>query len=181
MYYVSKLLPFMAAAIPVYILLRFLFIKRRNIITINYRHEAALFIFIIFIIGLASITVFPKSSATLSNGKHVTNLIPFKVFKETYINTFKYHIMSSLTVFIGNIVMFMPFGFFPALLWKGFSLKKTFLLGCASSLFIELCQLLLPRNTDVDDLWLNTLGAVLGYSLYKLLEKRFKNKLDLYK
>ena len=31
------------------------------------------------------------------------------------------------------------------------------------SLSIELCQLFNRRNTDIDDLMMNTLGAVIGY------------------
>ena len=171
----------MLSAIPAYILLRFILIRHRKIKTINYRHEFALLIFIVFIFGLASLTVFPESSATVSNGKHETNLNLFKVFKVTYINVFKYHNMISLMVFFGNIVMFMPFGFFPALLWEGLSVKKALLLGSACSLLIELCQLFQPRNTDIDDLWLNTLGSVLGYFVYKSIEKRYKSKLFLYR
>ena len=37
------------------------------------------------------------------------------------------------------------------------------------SLFIESTQLPLPRTTDVDDLILNTTGALIGYGLYRLI------------
>ena len=60
--------------------------------------------------------------------------------------------------FLGNIIMFMPFGLFIPYLW-GISGKKTILIGFSSSLFIEFCQLFLSRGTDVDDLILNTLGG----------------------
>ena len=172
----------MAAAVPVYVLLRILFIKSRHMKTINYRHEFALLLFVVFICGLASITVLPESSATVSNGVHTTNLRLFNVFNDTYINIFeKHNINYFLIAVIGNIVIFMPFGFFPSLLWKGFSFKKALLLGSSCSLFIELCQLFLPRNTDVDDIWLNALGSASGYLLYKLIEKRYKEKLNLFK
>ena len=45
-------------------------------------------------------------------------------------------------------------------------------------MFIEICQLFLTRGTDVDDLILNTLGVVFGLLCYKLLYKKFNNKMD---
>lgn len=170
----------MAAAIPVYILARYLFIRKRKI-AVNYRHEGALLFFVVFIVGLASLTILPQSSVTVSNGFHTNNFIPFKVFRETYIVVFEEHNPYGLTILLGNIIMFMPFGFFPALLWNGFSFKKALLLGTACSVFIEFCQLFLPRDTNIDDVWLNTLGSVLGWLLYKLLTKFFPEKLKRYR
>ena len=39
------------------------------------------------------------------------------------------------------------------------------------SLCIELLQLPQARGTDIDDLWLNMLGALIGYLIYILLSK----------
>lgn len=41
--------------------------------------------------------------------------------------------------------------------------------GIPFSLAIELNQLLNNRITDIDDLFTNTLGAIVGYVLYKVL------------
>ena len=38
--------------------------------------------------------------------------------------------------------------------------------GFLISLAIELAQYPLERGTDIDDLWLNTLGALLGWAVY---------------
>lgn len=65
--------------------------------------------------------------------------------------------------------MFLPIGFFAALLsdkprwWKG--TLWTF----GVSLFIEVFQLFVSRGTDVDDLILNTLGGLLGHWVFLLL------------
>ena len=74
----------------------------------------------------------------------------------------------------------MPFGFIIPLLWK-VSDKKVIVIGFWSSLFIEICQLFLTRGTDVDDLILNTLGVVFGLLFYKLLYKKFNNKMDKFR
>ncbi|MBO5450368.1 MAG: VanZ family protein [Lachnospiraceae bacterium] len=39
---------------------------------------------------------------------------------------------------------------------------------------IETSQLFLNRQTDVDDLMLNTVGVILGLLLYKLLNRKNK-------
>ena len=70
-----------------------------------------------------------------------------------------------------NIVLFLPFGFLLPLLWKETdSLCKTAAGGAMLSLLIEMSQLLNNRSTDVDDLILNTAGAVLGYGAFRILD-----------
>ena len=65
-----------------------------------------------------------------------------------------------------NAVMFLPFGFLLPVLWQSCrSWKTTTLAGFVTSALIELLQLFCFRATDVDDLLMNTLGALLGYLL----------------
>ena len=66
-----------------------------------------------------------------------------------------------------NVVMFMPLGFLLPLLWKEFqSLVRTAIIGFCFSCGIEFCQLFNRRVSDVDDLLMNTLGAILGWLLW---------------
>lgn len=79
--------------------------------------------------------------------------------------------------YIANIIMFMPLGFLLPLIWKQFkSAWKVTCTGLLFSLAIELSQLLNIRDTDIDDLMMNTIGAFLGWILFCLFEKLFKNK-----
>lgn len=71
----------------------------------------------------------------------------------------------------GNIVMFMPIGFFPKLLWRRWGWWKSLLAGFGASVTIEFAQLFTERSTDIDDVILNTLGALLGWLLAWLLER----------
>lgn len=81
----------------------------------------------------------------------------------------------------GNVVCFLPFGFFvPILKKKRMNLfVMTFCTFCFS-LLIETLQLVLKIGVfDVDDLFLNTVGGAVGYILYVIargiyhaLEKR---------
>lgn len=71
-----------------------------------------------------------------------------------------------------NIVMFLPLGFLVPLIWKQMAnLIRILELGLGFSLFIEISQLLNNRSTDIDDLLMNTLGALSGYLLYRIWTK----------
>lgn len=72
---------------------------------------------------------------------------------------------------LGNIVMFVPFGFFAALLWRGYNWKRALLTGFCITGFVECWQLCVGRAFDIDDIILNTLGVFCGYLLWKLLKK----------
>ncbi|WHT90766.1 VanZ family protein [Bacillus cereus] len=87
------------------------------------------------------------------------------------------------TTYLLNIVLFMPLGFLLPTIWPQFrKMKNTVCAGFFFSLAIELNQLLNNRITDIDDLFTNTLGAIIGYFLYsvlfKLICKREEKKLD---
>ncbi|EJR53956.1 hypothetical protein IIO_05891 [Bacillus cereus VD115] len=87
------------------------------------------------------------------------------------------------TTYLLNILLFMPLGFLLPTIWPQFrKMKNTIYAGFFFSLAIELSQLLNNRITDIDDLFTNTLGAIVGYVLYrvlfKLIDKREVKKLD---
>ncbi|MDU3336663.1 MAG: VanZ family protein [Paraclostridium bifermentans] len=73
--------------------------------------------------------------------------------------------------YILNIIMMIPLGLLLPLIWKQFrALKKVALSGFLLSLCIELSQLFTQsRNTTTDDLIMNTLGAIIGYFIFKAL------------
>ena len=62
------------------------------------------------------------------------------------------------------------------------SLHLTALAGFSFSILIEISQLLNNRRTDIDDLIMNTLGAIIGFLIYKSFKKlmptRLHNKLN---
>lgn len=100
------------------------------------------------------------------------NLTPFR---ETW-NQYRYYarrgVWSFLLInFLGNIVLFMPNGFFTALLMDKPRCWKSVLATLGLSLMIEVFQLFISRGTDVDDLILNTLGGLLGYWMFLLIRR----------
>ncbi len=68
-----------------------------------------------------------------------------------------------------NILMFVPLTFLGSYISKKPSLWKAFVFGLCFSLFIEVSQLLLRRGCfELDDLFHNVVGALLGYFVYLL-------------
>ena len=125
-------------------------------------------VFAIYIIAVFHITgvgtLYDGLTAEMEDMKERINLIPFSN---------KIDIIGYLL----NVVMFIPLGFFIPLIWKQLGkLSNAILAGAAFSILIELSQLLSYRGTDVDDLITNTLGAVIGYIMYKLWARLCKPK-----
>ena len=76
-----------------------------------------------------------------------------------------------------NVIMLMPLGFLLPYIWKNFrNPLKVALTGFSFSIFIEFAQLPTNRLVDIDDLMMNTLGAILGYVVWKMIGKYFFNK-----
>ena len=95
------------------------------------------------------------------------NLIPFRWITE------------GVRPYIENIILFVPLGFMLPCIWKKYEvLRKTALFGITFSFIIELSQLFnRNRVTDIDDLLMNTLGALIGWIIFRLL-KRHLSKLQ---
>ena len=76
----------------------------------------------------------------------------------------------------GNILGFVPFGFFLPLISKRFRYGFVVaLLGFLTSTLIEILQMLTKAGVcDIDDVILNTAGAVIGYILFLLCEMIFR-------
>jgi len=72
-----------------------------------------------------------------------------------------------------NVLMTMPLGFLLPKIWPNFrKWQHVAFIGFLFSLSIELMQLFSIRITATSDLITNTLGAVLGYMIFRLLGKK---------
>ena len=73
-----------------------------------------------------------------------------------------------------NVALFVPLGLALPFVWKRASLLKTAIVGFACSFLIEFVQcFIVNRDSNIDDLICNTLGAVVGNLLYMLIKKLF--------
>lgn len=94
------------------------------------------------------------------------NFIPFK-------EIMRYNITSRLFLknVLGNMIMFLPFGFFLGFYLKLDKPKLNILLTLIASFAIETVQMCIGRVFDVDDIILNVLGGLIGYYIYILFRK----------
>lgn len=81
--------------------------------------------------------------------------------------TFKF----SKLVLVANVVLFLPLGFCPALLWRKRSWWGAVILAAAVPIAVENWQVLIGRYFDMDDLVLNALGILLGRVLWHFFDK----------
>lgn len=161
---------YMLAALPVYLILRLVwlsFSKRSQ--TIRIGHEIGHLLFVLYCVGLASLTVLPEPGhGPLAFSTEKLTLNPIRVIWIT-IHSFRQGNPWMFVInFLGNIAIFLPIGFAVAMLWHG-KWWAAFVTGCLSSLLIEFIQLFIGRTSDVADVILNTVGALLGWALGSLL------------
>lgn len=101
---------------------------------------------------------------------HSPNFVPFKTILP-YLFGFKGWIIAGINL-LGNIVLLVPIGFLTPLIFPNMTWKKTLVLALASGIIIELMQVVLHVGIfDIDDVILNALGVIIGYSKFILLAK----------
>jgi glycopeptide antibiotics resistance protein len=69
---------------------------------------------------------------------------------------------------LGNVIMFLPFGFFVSYILKTKRPLAIFIITMITSVSIEVTQLLIGRTFDVDDIILNIFGGMIGYLAYAI-------------
>lgn len=138
-------------------LIRFFALKSENR-SIIFHKEFMYFLFIIYILLLFEL-VTNTDMKSIGN-----NFVPFK-------EMFRYDISSPLFIrnVVGNVVMFIPFGYFVCYFISRCEFYKCFLISLLTSFTIESVQFKIGRSFDIDDIMLNVLGGLAGYILYKML------------
>ncbi len=127
--------------------------------------EMMSYLFIIYILCLFYVVTFHDVSWSDSN---------FTPFKEIL----RYSIGSKLFFknVIGNMAMFVPFGFFVSYFLKLEKVYSITFFTVITSFTIEITQLLIGRVFDVDDLILNLIGGIVGFIIYRIIHN-IKDKL----
>lgn len=92
------------------------------------------------------------------------NLVLFREIKRFWNYRRQLGIFATATNLLGNVLIFLPFGFFMAMASKYRSFLSTLVYSFALSLTVEISQLFMKVGCfDVDDLLLNTIGGMLGF------------------
>lgn len=194
--YVVQMLPCMLVGMAVFLCLGPMRRKRLNRLGLysGPLREMGLALFIAFCAGLAALTLFPanfwsymleyallpevrargfRAAEFYLSGEALALrmmgladvLAPFQEIRRALRTGYPW----LMFMLWGNIGMFLPIGFCTALLWRKHHWWKSVLVGFGSSVTIEFVQFFIGRSTDIDDVILNTAGALLGYGLFLAL------------
>lgn len=129
-------------------------------------------IFLLYIIVLTYLLFFSERyGRTSSNAEYRYNLVLFKELIRFITYREQIGLESFIVNIFGNICAFVPFGFMLPIISKN---NRKFLnvtiITLIFSLTIELLQLISKVGIfDVDDLFLNTIGGIIGYLVFKVV------------
>ncbi len=127
--------------------------------------------FIIYILCLFQVVTYRDVVSFARN-----NFIPFK-------EILRYKIGSRLFIrnIVGNMLIFLPYGFFTSLIIKPKNKYVMLSLIVIASISIECVQRSIGRIFDVDDILLNIIGGMIGYLLYVIMNKIADKLPDFFK
>jgi glycopeptide antibiotics resistance protein len=143
-------------------------------------------IYVVFLISMVFLdhsfrshtnSYFPSGYIFSSEHLETINIIPFK-------DLFRFDSRIGLLNFVVNLILLAPIGFFFPLLCanKNKSIKNFIVLILSSTFVIEIIQFLTATgSSDINDIILNTLGAIAFYMLMKtkLIKRLLEIILDL--
>ena len=192
--YIMDLIRIMLTGIPIYLLARFLFLRRRakrlgarsGVKRVKLKYNKLREVFLgLFVVFMMALLVFvwqgeyhsPQVMLRLARHRLMTgegiNLVPFHTIRNYYRAFGVKGDLFGINI-IGNILMFVPWGFGLLLLWKkNRKLWRLVVLSALLPILIETSQLFIGRHVDVDDFILNFTGGILGGFLFWLLARLF--------
>lgn len=109
----------------------------------------------------------------INTGYWGISLIPFATIRSYIKYSGLFHALLNI---LGNVILFIPIGFiFPLILIRYRDLKRIAVLSISISLFIEFIQFFVGRSCDIDDLILNFIGGIIGYTIFCFTSDRLKS------
>lgn len=164
---IMMIIPIILTVVPVMLYQVILLLCKRKSTSTHYfwTYTMMIYIWLVFsVTGIGSVwDIISKGGLIETFQQANIGIIPFQ--------------SDGLFTYCMNVIMLMPLGFLLPYIWRNFRNPiKVALTGLAFSIFIEFAQLPTNRLVDIDDLLMNTLGAVLGYVVWKMIGKHFFNK-----
>lgn len=128
-------------------------------------------LFVGYMLVMLDFMFFSDAFGRTGRGDYAYNLVLFREIKRFYLYRHQLGIRAFLLNIAGNVLCFMPFGFFlPVISRWGESCFRTVLTSALVSLSIETVQLFFQVGSfDVDDMFLNTLGGLAGYIVFRAM------------
>lgn len=133
---------------------------------------------LLFVLYLAAVTWLMffsdiKGRGIMAKEDYTYSLAPFQEIRRYVLHADQIGLRGVLLNLVGNVLGFLPCGFFLPVISKRCRLHWYNTLICAYlfSYLIEMAQLLLRAGScDVDDIILNTCGGLFGYLLFHLVQ-----------
>ena len=152
--------PMILISVVILISLRITYLIKNRERFVLYK-EFLMLSFVIYILCLFQVVTFQDTVSWSTN-----NYVPLK-------EILRYSFGSRLFLknVLGNMLLFLPFGFFTSYYLE---VKRPYLplfLTVIASFSIECVQMVIGRVFDIDDIILNICGGLLGYSVYYMLAK----------
>lgn len=126
-------------------------------------------LFVCYIVFLIYFLLFSEWYGRDVSGTHGyrCNLELLKEIRRFWIYREQLGSFAFFTNLFGNVLIFIPFGFFLPMASRYRSLLGTMFYSFGLSLAVEIFQLMTKVGSfDVDDLLLNTIGGIAGYLLF---------------
>ena len=166
----KRLLFFMASMLVLYSWMAAEALFRRQDGLFSIAVQSSFFVYIFMVLTLTGYFIFFREAPsdgwwdqmmTRIDRKDHVNLDLFQIFR---------HYELSHKQILGNLVMLMPLGLYLPLLYRVWNVFVFILVSMLFSILIETLQLVTRfRSADVDDVLLNTAGALAGYLIFRVV------------
>ena len=121
-------------------------------------HMLVFTVFVFYICGVCSLTGLTQLGERFLFAPEFS-MIPFDKFGQDYMQ------------FILNVIFFVPLGVLLPVLWKSYrGVGGILAAGFGLSMAIEVLQMFCLRISDINDLAMNTLGALIGWGIWLAMD-----------
>ena len=155
--FAQEQLPALLVGAALFLFVRYLLCRRGILTRRSVPHEAGLALVALYLCAVFSLTFLPLHIIPGMAGRYEFNSTLLAMARGEY--AAGNWVWAMIT---GNVLMLVPFGFLAPLLWEKLRGLRVLPAGLALILTIELLQPLTGRSFDVDDIFLNFLGVLIG-------------------
>lgn len=113
------------------------------------------------LIIIYALILFQLLTNTEMNASSGINIVPFTEILRYEVGSTQFYVNV-----IGNILVFLPFGYFVSSYIKATKVSHILLVTLITSFTIEFVQHYIGRSFDIDDILLNVIGSIIGFLLY---------------
>lgn len=137
-------------------------------------------LFVLYVAFIIYFLIFSDWYGRAGMQEYRYNLELFKEIRRFWEYRDKVGWFAMFTNLFGNVLIFVPFGFFMPMASKYRSFFSTLFYSFGLTLCVETFQLITKVGSfDVDDLLLNTIGGVVGYIVFVIcaaMRRKYDNK-----